>query len=69
MIPNSILSRLNPSRERQTISIGPAEYQELKKDDFVVAHGFRIVVVDIEELRHSGTLPCYHGTFSSTPVE
>jgi hypothetical protein len=69
MIPDSILSRLNPERERQTVSIGPSEFQALKQDDTVDSHGYRIAVVEIEELRHSGCLPCYHATFSSTPAK
>jgi hypothetical protein len=66
MIPDSLVSRLNPAAERQTISISPTEFQVLKTDDAIVTHGYRMVVMDIEELRHSGSLPCYHATFSST---
>lgn len=66
MIPDSLASRLNPAAERQTLSISPTEFQVLQSDDVVVTHGYRIVVTDLEELRHSGSLPCYHATFSST---
>jgi hypothetical protein len=64
MIPESLLTRLDPYREMQTISIQPAEFAALVKGDTANSQDHRIVVVETEAKRHSGSLPSFKGTFS-----
>jgi hypothetical protein len=66
MIPQSLLGRLDPYRETQTVSIQPSEFAELKQGDEAVTHGRRIVFVEVEEKRMSGSLPTFKGTFKSS---
>ena len=66
MISQGLLGRLDPYRETQTVSIQPSEFAELKQGDEAVTHGRRIVFVDVEEKRMSGTLPTFKGTFRSS---
>lgn len=65
MIPTSLLSRIDPYRETQTVSVQPSEFAELKEGDQVVTHGRRITFVETEAKRMSGSLPTYKATFRS----
>lgn len=65
MIPATVITRLVPSRELQTISVWPVEYAALQKDDTAMCENYRITVVDKEEKRKSPTLATYSATFSS----
>ena len=66
MISPSLLGRLDPYRETQTVSIQPSEFAELQPGDEVVTHSRRIVFVQMEEKRLPGTLPTFRGTFRSS---
>lgn len=63
MISPGLLGRLDPYRETQTVSIQPSEFAELKQGDEAITHSRRIVFVEVEEKRMSGTLPTLKGTF------
>jgi hypothetical protein len=65
MIPDSVLTRINPARELQTISLGPSEFAAMAKDDAAVCQNHRITVVEKEEKHQSRSLPSFTGTFAS----
>ncbi len=65
VIPETVITRLVPSRELQTISVWPAEFAALQKDDTAMCENYRITVVEKEEKRRSPTLATYTATFAS----
>jgi hypothetical protein len=67
MIPDSVLTRISPSKKVQTITLWPNEFAVLKKDDSAMCENYRITVVDKEEIRKTPSLATYSGTFASEP--
>jgi hypothetical protein len=68
MIPETVITRLVPSRSLQTISVWPAEFAALQKDDTAMCENYQITVVNKEEHRKSPSLVTYSGTFASAAV-